>query len=218
MPIKLLKTWPLDRTAPPIGHLILAHGAGAPMDSEFMHAIAHELSACAVAVSRFEFSYMAGRRTGGGKRPPPRVDKLMLEYSAVVDHMADNNAKEVPLLIGGKSMGGRIASMIADAHLAPNQISGLVCLGYPFHPDGKPEKLRTAHLRSLQCPALIVQGTRDKLGDQDDVGGYDLSESISLKWLTDGDHDFKPRKVSGITQSANINVAVKAIAEFAASL
>ena len=118
------------------------------------------------------------------------------------------------LVIGGKSMGGRIASMLADdvdAH-------GLVCLGYPFHPPGKPEKLRTAHLLGLQTPTLIVQGTRDPFGKREEVEGYGLSAAIRLVWLSDGDHSFKPRKSSGRTEEQNLGEAIAAISEFVRNL
>jgi len=117
-------------------------------------------------------------------------------------------------VIGGKSMGGRIASMIAD----DAGVDGLVCLGYPFHPPGKPEKLRTAHLRDLQTPTLIVQGTRDPFGKPEEVDAYDLSDGIRIVWLEDGDHSFKPRKSSGRTLEQNFGEAIAAIAAFVAGL
>ena len=109
------------------------------MDSEFMTAIARGLAGKDIGVARFEFNYMAARRSGGGKRPPPQVHKLEAEFH---DAIASLDAKG-PLFIGGKSMGGRIASMIADQLLADKKINGVICLGYPFHPPGKPDKLRT---------------------------------------------------------------------------
>ena len=105
-----------------------------------------------------------------------------------------------------------MASLIADE----SAVSGLVCLGYPFHPAGKPEKTRTAHLITLQTPSLIVQGTRDKLGDESDVAGYDLSDSIKLFWLEDGDHDFKPRVKSGLTQTQHMQATAETIKQFVA--
>jgi len=91
---------------------------------------------------------------------------------------------------------------------------GLVCLGYPFHPSGKPDVLRVAHLLELRTPTLIVQGTRDALGRRDEVKGYDLSPSISLIWLEDGDHSFKPRVRSGRTERQNMDQAIEAVAGF----
>ena len=98
-----------------------------------------------------------------------------------------------PLIIGGKSMGGRVASMVADELYAAGRIAGLACLGYPFHPPKKPEQLRTAHLVALACPALIVQGERDPFGGRAEVEGYRLSPAIRFHWAGDGDHDLGPR-------------------------
>jgi predicted alpha/beta-hydrolase family hydrolase len=118
------------------------------------------------------------------------------------------------LVIGGKSMGGRIASLIADEA----GVAGLVCLGYPFHPVGKPDRLRVAHLATLTTPTLIVQGTRDPFGTREEVAGYALSDAIKIHWLEDGDHDFKPRKASGHTQQQHWHDAVAAVAGFIESL
>ena len=107
-------------------------------------------------------------------------------------------------------MGGRMASMIADETAA----RGLICLGYPFHPPGSPEKLRTKHLALLKTPALILQGERDPFGTREDVGSYELSPSIRVEWLKDGDHSFKPRAKSGVTEQGNLDHAVKFICEF----
>jgi predicted alpha/beta-hydrolase family hydrolase len=94
-------------------------------------------------------------------------------------------------------------------------VSGLVCLGYPFHPPGKPEVLRTAHLKDIETPTLIVQGERDSLGNQHDVADYELSKHIRLHWLADGDHSFKPRKASGRTEQQNWQEGIEAVASFA---
>ena len=91
-------------------------------------------------------------------------------------------------------MGGRVASMAADELDAAGSVAGLVCIGYPFHPPARPDTLRTAHLQSLETPALICQGTRDPFGTKDEVAGYRLSPRIELFWMEDGDHDLKPRK------------------------
>ena len=114
------------------------------------------------------------------------------------------------LVVGGKSLGGRIASMVADRA----GVRGLVCLGYPFHPPGKPERLRTQHLENLRTPALVVQGTRDMFGSREDVAGYRLSEAIRIAWIEDGDHSFKPRASSGRTESQNLAEAIARVREF----
>lgn len=182
--------------------LLLAHGAGAPMDSASMNATTKALAAQGFRVARFEFGYMASRRTSGGKKPPPKAETVMPEYLAAVDDLGPTNG---PLVIGGKSMGGRVASMVADALFDANRISGLLCLGYPFHPPGRPQQLRTAHLIGLKTPTLICQGTRDEFGDRYEVGEFGLSDQIELFWLEDGDHDLKPRKaISGFTTAGHL--------------
>lgn len=186
--------------------VILAHGAGAPMDSPFMQVIAEGLAASGWRVLRFEFPYMQKRRHDGKRRPPDRAPVLLDHFRSVVAGAGD----PARLVIGGKSMGGRMASLIADEL----GVAGLICLGYPFHPPGKPEKLRTAHLATLATPTLILQGTRDALGSQTDVEGYELSPAIQLAWLEDGDHSFKPRKSSGRSETENLSEAVTMAHEF----
>ena len=172
--------------------ILLAHGAGAPMDSASMTAISNALAGSGIRVARFEFGYMAGRRHSQAKRPPPRAETLCSEYIAAVDALSAPG----PLIIGGKSMGGRVASMIADALYSAGRITGLLCIGYPFHPIDKPNQLRTAHLREIKTPTLIVQGTRDPFGARDEVAAYKLSKTIEILWLENGDHDLKPRKAA----------------------
>ncbi|WP_412555632.1 alpha/beta family hydrolase [Shimia sp. MIT1388] len=180
---------------------LFGHGAGATMEAPFMATVATGLARRGVRVARFEFAYMAARRSGGPKRPPPKVDLLQVEFREVVQALSCDG----PLIIGGKSMGGRVASLVADELFAAGDICGLLCLGYPFHPQGKPEKLRTAHLAGLQTPTLICQGTRDPFGTDTEVAGYTLSEQIELAWADDGDHDLKPRKrVTGLSHEEQL--------------
>ena len=194
--------------------VLLAHGAGAPMDSAAMTAAAKALTAEGLRVARFEFGYMAARRTGE-RRPPPKAETVMSEYVEAIDALMSKGG----LIIGGKSMGGRVASMIADEMHAADKIAGLVCLGYPFHPMGKPTQLRTAHLEKLKCPALIVQGTRDIMGTRDEVATYKLSKAIEILWLEDGDHDLKPRKaISGFTAAGHTKTMAARVAEWAKRL
>ena len=189
--------------------VVLAHGAGAAMDSPFMAGFAASLAARGIGVARFEFPYMARRRQDGRRRPPDRADTLIAAWLEVVDALGPEG-----LVIGGKSMGGRIASMVADRCGA----RGLVCIGYPFHPAGKPDKLRTEHLAALRTPTLILQGERDPLGRPEEVAGYALSPAIALEWLPDGDHDLKPRKASGHTHADNIARAADLAAAFVEGL
>jgi predicted alpha/beta-hydrolase family hydrolase len=196
--------------------LLLAHGAGAPMDSAAMNAAARALAGHGFRVARFEFTYMAGRRTGAGPKPPPRAERVIPEYIEAVEDLGPTTG---PLIIGGKSMGGRVASMIADRLYEARRIAGLLCLGYPFHPSGKPDQLRTAHLEHLATPTLICQGTRDPLGTREEVASYSLSSAIDLLWLEDGDHDLKPRKaISGFTAADHLETMAAAAAGWAQRL
>jgi len=191
--------------------ILLAHGAGAPMDSASMNAAAKALAAAEFRVARFEFSYMAARRTGE-RKPPPKAESVMPEYVAAIDDLGPTDG---PLIIGGKSMGGRVASMIADAEFAANRVAGLLCLGYPFHPLGRPEQLRTKHLMGMKTPALICQGTRDEMGNRFEVGDYGLSDEIEVFWLEDGDHDLKPRKaISGFTTAGHLQSMAEKVREW----
>lgn len=188
-----------EGASPDAPTFLFAHGSGVGMDAPFMATVAAGLAERGLRVARFEFAYMAARRVGGAKRPPPKMDVLEAEYHAAVAALASQG----PLVIGGKSMGGRVASLIADELYAAGRIKGVLCLGYPFHPEGKPEVLRVAHLEGLKTPMLICQGTRDPLGTQEDVAGYDLSDQIELAWFEDGDHHLKPRKrVTGLVHDA----------------
>ena len=186
--------------------ILLAHGAGAAMDSPSMNAIARSLAEAGFRIARFEFGYMAGRRTSAGRKPPPRAETLRPEYVAAIAALKASG----PLIIGGKSMGGRVASMIADEQHA----AGLLCLGYPFHPVDKPTQLRTAHLADLKTPTLIAQGTRDPFGTREEVADYRLSKAIKILWLEDGDHDLRPRKtVSGFSMADHLKtMAAKTVA------
>jgi hypothetical protein len=185
------------------------------MDSAAMTAMATTLANAGFRVARFEFDYMARRRTTGERKPPPRADKLIPEYIATIDALGVTG----PLIIGGKSMGGRVASMIADQMYASGRIAGLLCLGYPFHPPEKPEQLRTEHLAGLKTPTLIVQGTRDPFGTRDEVATYRLSDTIEILWLEDGDHDLKPRKkISGFSATDHLKTLGETVKAWAARL
>lgn len=179
------------------------------MDSPFLETVAEGLGERGVRVVRFEFPYMRARREG--RRPPPDRQPALLEcWRREID--AEGGGSRVA--IGGKSLGGRMASLIADEA----GVRALVCLGYPFHPPGKPERLRVAHLRSMRTPALIVQGTRDPFGTREEVERYSLSESIAVCWMEDGEHSFKPRAKSGRTEAQNLDAAIAAVAEFLARI
>jgi predicted alpha/beta-hydrolase family hydrolase len=187
---------------------ILAHGAGAPMDSSFMNDFACGLAENGVRVVRFEFPYMQERRLNGKKRPPNRQPELIECFLEVL-------AKELgPCVIAGKSMGGRMASILASQENSPAHVKGVLAVGYPFHPQGKPEKLRTDHLPSIQVPMLVQQGSRDALGNSELVGSLGLPENIRIDWLEDGNHDLKPRVKSGYTHEQHVQLAIKNSAQF----
>lgn len=190
MPTDLLWTGP---EADGVPTLLLAHGAGAPMDSAWMNEIAALVGSRGIRVARFEFAFMAARRSGT-RRAAPKAEKVLEEYRAVVEQVGTKN-----LYIGGKSYGGRVASMVADELLDAAGIRGLVCLGYPFHPPGKPLQLRTAHLTGIRTPTLICQGERDPFGGRDEVAGYGLSPAVTVTWF-DGAHELLPLKSAGVAQ------------------
>jgi hypothetical protein len=190
--------------------IALAHGAGAPMDSPFMDQVATGLGGRGWRVARFEFPYMQRRRAEGTKRPPDRQPVLLAAWHEVIADLGP----AARLVVGGKSMGGRMASLVADEA----GVAGLVCLGYPFHPPGKPERTRIDHLRSLATPALIVQGTRDPFGNRDEVADYPLDPAIAFHWAEDGNHDLAPRKRSGRTAEDNLAAALAAADDFLSGL
>ena len=195
--------------------LILAPGAGAPSTSAWMERVAALLAEAGLCVARFDFPYMRERVETGSRRPPPRAEALVPAYEAAVREARGGLPRGGRLLIGGKSLGGRVASLAAQGLFDRGEIAGLVCLGYPFHPPTKPAQLRTAHLATLTCPTLIVQGERDPFGGVAEVSGYGLAPSIAVHWAADGDHDLAPRRSSGATRDGNLKDAVAAIKRFA---
>ncbi len=176
------------------------------MDSGFMTTVARGLAERGVRVIRFEFPYMAARREGGRRGAPDRQPVLLDAWRRVIEE--NGGGREV--FVGGKSMGGRMASMVADEM----GVRGLICFGYPFHPPGRAQQLRTAHLETLRTPALILQGERDPFGTRDEVVHYALAPSIRIEWLADGDHSFKPRKAAGVTERDNVRMAIELTAGF----
>ncbi|MBV8053799.1 MAG: alpha/beta fold hydrolase, partial [Deltaproteobacteria bacterium] len=183
--------------------LVLAHGAGAPMDSPFMVTIAQALAGGDLRVVRFEFPYMRARHEHRARGAPDREPVLLDTWREIIESLGGGRQ----LVIGGKSLGGRIASMVADE----TQVRGLVCLGYPFHPPGKMPDARLKHLKSLRTPALIVQGTRDNFGGLGEVEKYGLPQQIRIVWIDDGDHSFRPRARSGRTEQQNLAAAIDAV-------
>ncbi|CAM4313348.1 alpha/beta fold hydrolase [Vibrio agarivorans] len=189
------------------GHpiFIFAHGAGAGMDHDFMNEVAKQVAEHDLRVVRFNFPYMVKRAEDGKRRPPDRAPKLLEVFSEVIESLAPSK-----VVIGGKSMGGRMASLLAEH---PNVVA-VTCLGFPFHPPGKPEKFKGEHLATFQKPCLILQGERDAFGSRDEFEHFELSDSIQTSFIPDGDHSFKPRKRSGHTEAGNLSLAAGKVAQF----
>ncbi|PSU28893.1 alpha/beta hydrolase [Photobacterium lutimaris] len=207
---------------PPSGEysvtFLFAHGAGAGMEHEFMADIAKGLALKGIRVVRFEFPYMVKRREDGKKRPPDRQPKLLLDFQRHIEAFAVQGN----LVIGGKSMGGRMASLMVtdvanespDVTNCQDKVKGVACLGFPFHPPGKPENFRGDHLQTIALPTLILQGERDTFGTRSEVEGWQYAPGVEVAFLPDGDHSFKPRKASGHTEPGNRQLTVKLLAKF----
>lgn len=184
---------------------IFAHGAGADMDHEFMSQVAAGLASKGIRVVRFNFPYMVKRAEDGKRRPPDRAPKLLEAFEQVIAEHASQ-----PVVIGGKSMGGRMASMLSENPM----VKGIACLGFPFHPPGKVDKYKGEHLASLEKPCLILQGERDTFGSREECSSFQFSNQVKIEFIPDGDHSFKPRKSSGHTETSNITLAVEHLTQF----
>nr|WP_086939097.1 alpha/beta fold hydrolase [Thaumasiovibrio occultus] len=189
-------------------NFLFAHGAGAGMDHAFMASMAQALAVRDIRVIRFNFPYMVKRAEDGKKRPPDRQPALLADFATHIQAHSDR-----PLVIGGKSMGGRMASLMAAQEDALEGVKGIACLGFPFHAPGK-DNFKGDHLAEMALPCLILQGERDTFGHREEVSGYALSSQVELHFLPDGDHGFKPRKVSGYTEAQNIEQAADWLAAF----
>jgi predicted alpha/beta-hydrolase family hydrolase len=176
--------------------LILGHGAGAGQTSGFMVNLATELATRGFDTATFNFCYVES-----GRRVPDPNDKLEACYRAVIETIRDHEKfSRNALVIGGKSMGGRIASQIAAQDAV--DLAGLVLLGYPLHPPGRPEKLRVRHLSDVKTPMLFVQGSRDAFGTPEELQPFikKLKPPAQLYVVEGGDHSFKVPKRSSLTQ------------------
>lgn len=191
--------------------LVLTHGASASSSHPSMAELARLIGERGVRVARFDFPYMR-RAVATGRRawPPDDEDVLVGAWVEVLRELAPANR----LVIGGRSLGGRVASILTDAA----EVAGLVCVSYPFHPPNRDSPVRTAHLRVMETPTLIVQGERDPYGTREEVAQYQLSPNIRLHWIPDGDHGLIPRKRSGLTEQDNLASAAAAIADFVQEL
>jgi len=200
--------WFKSTEQPAIAQFIFAHGAGAGSDSDFMQHMAKLISAQGVDVGLFDFEYMKIAKQTNKRRPPERAPKLITYYEQVLT----NAQPDLPLFIGGKSMGGRMASMLACS--TEQSLSGVIAFGYPFHPPGRPEKLRTEHFADIVCPFLVLQGERDTFGTREELLTMKMPKQPLFTWLSDGDHSLKPRKKSGVTEQQNRETAALSAVEF----
>lgn len=202
----------IDRPLQPIARVLLAHGAGAAMDSDYLQQLAAELLQLGIEVWRFNFGYMA-KTVAGAKQPPSKMPVLLQEMAGLIEMLPE----DLPLFIGGKSMGGRVATLLAsDAAQLPSHVRGVLVFGYPFCPPTKKQlgiAARTLHFAQLQRPVLILQGDRDAFGTPADVAdsGWPL---LDIRWLPGGDHDLKTLRRHGSTQAQLLAEAAKLAAHF----
>ena len=192
--------------------IIFAHGAGADMTSDYLETLVALMNTQQLSVLRFNFPYMDKRKLDGKRRPPDRMPVLVASYQSVLAALDTN----LPIFIAGKSMGGRVAATLATEQslMKALNISGVICLGYPFHPIKKPEKLRLEPLQDAQLPVLILQGQRDALGSELEINSYQISAHCQLHYFADGDHDLKPRVKSGYNLKQHQSSAIDKIRNF----
>lgn len=198
-----------------LGTLLLAHGAGAAMDSSFMNRFTQHAVLAGLTICRFEFAYMAERRQSGRKRPPPAAAKLVGEFRTALEACLART--DGPVLIGGKSLGGRVAAMLGCADDLDARVAGVVCLGYPFHAPGDAvgdsEEVRLAPVLGLKRPTLIAQGERDPFGNYEEVSALKLPANVRVLWCEDGSHDLAPRGGSPATWEGNLRAAAQVAAD-----
>ena len=190
--------------------LVLAHGAGASQAHPFMVAAGDGLAARGVTIVTFDFVYMEKN-----KKLPDRAPRLESCWRAVLAEVRKREAGAA-ILIGGKSMGGRIASQIAAGPAGEEGLAGLVFLGYPLHPPAKPSQLRDAHLPSVKAPMLFVQGEKDAFGTPDELAPVLAKTEAALHVVVGGDHSFTvPKRGGGKAQAAVIEEILDVVARFA---
>jgi predicted alpha/beta-hydrolase family hydrolase len=198
--------------------LVLAHGAGADQRHRFMVAIARRLSDRGVSAVTFNFLYTERKR-----RAPDRAPVLEATWTTVLDAVVARLKPEGTIAIGGKSMGGRIASQVAASKPgseAWRRVGGLVLFGYPLHPPGQPAKPRVAHLPAIAVPVLLVQGTRDTFGTRDEIEPVfgALKTRVDYEFIEGGDHSFAVPKSSGHSEADILDRVADRVAAWIASL
>lgn len=193
--------------------LILAHGAGAGRHTRFIVDAGRELSRRGVTTITFDFPYIAA-----GRKVPDKAPVLEAHWEAVIAQVRNDADERLPLAIGGKSMGGRMASHVAARGI--EGVRGLVFLGYPLHPPGRPAQRRDAHLPAIRIPMLFVQGSRDEFGTAAEIRELlpRCHASARLVEVEGGDHSFKVPARSGRTASQVLDRVYDAVAEFVKAL
>lgn len=189
--------------------ILLAHGAGAGMEHAFLAELSRLLAGPDIEVVRFNFPYMTRRAQDGKRRPPDRQPVLLDHWREMVREFAHPR-----LFLAGKSMGGRMAAEISDEIYCEMNAAGLLILGYPFHPPARPDRWRGEVLKQIKTPTLLLQGERDTFGSRIELADFSFSSAVSVHWLTDGDHGFKPRKSSGLCEQDNLQQAASRIRQF----
>lgn len=193
--------------------ILLAHGAGAGMEHAFLAELSRLLAGPDIEVVRFNFPYMCKRALDGKRRPPDRQPVLLDHWRQMIKAFAHPR-----LFLAGKSMGGRMAAELYQESEDEMNAAGLLILGYPFHPPAKPDRWRGEVLKQIKTPTLLLQGERDTFGTRAELTDFPFSSAVSVHWLTDGDHGFKPRKSSGASEQGNLCQAAERIKDFIATI
>lgn len=202
-----------------IGTILFAHGAGIAMDHRFMQTFSTLLADHGFQVIRFEFPYMQHRRATGKQIFPDKLDLLQDSFKQAAHKVrAESKDSAKPIFLLGKSLGGRVATMIADDLIYSLPIAGVFVLGYPFHPLLKPQKLRIEHLQDIKAKVVVFQGERDTFGSHQEVCPLIESLNITIHWFEDADHDLKPRVKSGFSHTQHLFRAASLIAQHARNL
>ncbi|WP_049048410.1 alpha/beta fold hydrolase [Aeromonas hydrophila] len=193
--------------------ILLAHGAGAGMEHVFLAELSRLLAGPDIEVVRFNFPYMSKCVLDGKRRPPDRQPVLLAHWRQMAKEFAHPR-----LFLAGKSMGGRMAAELYQDGEDEMNAAGLLILGYPFHPPANPDRWRGDVLKQIKTPTLLLQGERDTFGTRAELADFPFSPAVSVHWLTDGDHGFKPRKSSGVSEQENLRQAAGQIKNFIATI
>jgi uncharacterized protein len=196
--------------------VLLAHGAGADMHAAALTTVADALADARIPSLRFNFPYKAAGRRAPDR--PPVLDASVREATAELARRTGLPAER--LVLGGRSMGGRICSLVAADPVDPVAALGLTLLGYPLHPPGRADALRVDHFKRLTMPVLFASGTRDAFGTPAELKRHakKVKGRVVFHWVDTGDHGFKPLKASGLTAAAALQGVARAVVEFVGGL